>query len=189
MSFLTELEELKDQLVDTPIAEEVQRRLSRQNSRVSLPRSEGDGSEFQSNGSLAGRKLSRDSGFKGKSPPGKQMNGAIDKKGMGPKRGQRLIEKEKAEVGKVRVDVYKYYLQNVGYIMISIIFSIQLITQGFGVASNAWLGEWSDDDTLVVDGVVNTAKRDMYLGVYGAIGFGQGMKITFYSNSHLSHIK
>lgn len=165
---------MKDQLVDTPIAEEVHRRLSRQNSRVSVTRSEASESEFQSNGSISGRRLSREISVKGKLPPGKQANGMPNKKGMRPKRGEKLIEKEKAEVGNVRLDVYKYYLENVGYIMLFFIFLIQVATQAFGVGSNAWLGQWADDDTLVVDGIVNTARRDMYLGVYGLIGFGQG---------------
>lgn len=161
---------MKDQLAETPIADEVVRRISRQNSRVSLSRSEGGGgSEFQSNGSLAGRKPSKDA--KGKPIPGKEPNDKEGPKGMKPRRGERLIEKEKAEVGNVRLDVYKYYLENLGYWMIFVIFLIQIVTQGIGVGSNAWLGLWSDDDDLLdANGSVNTGKRNMYLAGYGAIG-------------------
>lgn len=35
-------------------------------------------------------------------------------------------------------------------------------------------GAWSDDKTIVVNNVTNTAKRDFYLGIYGALGIGQG---------------
>lgn len=89
-------------------------------------------------------------------------------------KGQKLIEKERAEVGNVKREVYIYYLKNVGFQMIIMIFGIQLLTQGFEIASNAWLGQWSEDGTLIVNDTVNTAKRNMYLGVYGAMGFGQG---------------
>lgn len=112
--------------------------------------------EFQSNGSILG---SGQESLKEK---------------LEPIKGQNLIEKEKAEVGNVKWEIYKYYLKNVGFQMILIIFGIQVLTQGFEIASNAWLGQWSEDDTLMVNGTLNTGKRNMYLGVYGAMGFGQG---------------
>lgn len=157
---------------------------------MSLQRSESVNSEFQSNGSLGGRKPSKEGDMKGPKGPPPQMagKGGMGKKGGGPRRGQNLIEKEKAEVGNVRLDVYKYYLENIGYLMIFVIFITQLVSQGFGVGSNAWLGAWSDDDTLVVNGTVNTAKRDMYLGVYGVIGVGQGELLQRKSNvDHVIH--
>lgn len=177
-----ELQELKDQLIDSPIAEEVQRRFSRQNSRVSLRRSESKEMEFQSNTSLGGKKSSIEGGMRRK--PGGPVQGGPgggDGKGGGrpSRRGQKLIEKEKAEVGNVRLDIYKYYLENVGYIMITFIFIIQLLSQGFGVGSNAWLGEWADDNSLIVNGSANVARRDMYLAVYGVIGLAQGKLNSF----------
>jgi ATP-binding cassette subfamily C (CFTR/MRP) protein 1 len=38
-------------------------------------------------------------------------------------------------------------------------------------------GAWSDDKTIVVNNVTNTAKRDFYLGIYGALGIGQALAI------------
>ena len=49
------------------------------------------------------------------------------------------------------------------------------IFQSFSIGSNVWLSLWSNDNTTVVNGTANTYKRDMYLGVYGALGLGQGM--------------
>lgn len=40
-----------------------------------------------------------------------------------------------------------------------------------------WLGMWSEDPNMVVDGKVDAALRDMYLGVYGALGIGQALSI------------
>ena len=44
---------------------------------------------------------------------------------------------------------------------------------GFSVGSNIWLSAWatSGQDT---NGTIRTDERDMYLGVYAGLGFGQG---------------
>lgn len=36
------------------------------------------------------------------------------------------------------------------------------------------IGVWADDDSVVVNNVTDTSKRDFYLGIYGALGIGQG---------------
>lgn len=147
--------------------EEIPSRMDSRNPRDSFINSEGRGSEFQSSNSIRSKKTS----FKRQTS--QKINGK-DKNDLQVQRGRNLIEKEKAEVGNVKWDVYKYYLKNVGFYMLSVIFGIQILTQGFEIASNAWLGQWSEDDKLLVDGKVNAAKRDMYLGIYGAMGIGQG---------------
>lgn len=48
------------------------------------------------------------------------------------------------------------------------------VFQSFSIGSNVWLSFWSTDDNVTVNGVTDTSKRDMYLGVYGALGIGQG---------------
>ena len=44
------------------------------------------------------------------------------------------------------------------------------VDQGCVMAGNIWLSKWSDD----VGSFNNTAKRDMYLGIYGMFGVLQG---------------
>lgn len=51
--------------------------------------------------------------------------------------------------------------------------------KGFSIGSNIWLSQWSSDNETIVNGTVNTAKRDMYLGVYGALGVGQGKFLAY----------
>lgn len=138
---------------------------------MALSEEEKEDLEFQSNDSLAAKteKLS-------------VVKYNVDEQEIKFRRGEKLIEQEKAEIGNVRVNVYRYYLSNVGYNMLLGIFGIQVATQCFDIASNAWLGQWSEDDTIVVDNVVNTGKRDMYLGVYGAIGLAQGRKLMQQNN-------
>jgi hypothetical protein len=44
---------------------------------------------------------------------------------------------------------------------------------GFSVGSNLWLSDWSNQPPAP-DGRQNIATRDLYLGVYGGLGFAQG---------------
>ncbi|XP_072401337.1 multidrug resistance-associated protein 1 isoform X3 [Diabrotica undecimpunctata] len=163
-----ELDELKDQLADTPLSQEVARQLVRHRSRVSESHSE-TGSDHIGNGSIqrlnsvdkSNQKLSFDDGKKG------------------PKTGEKLIETEKAETGNVSWAVYKHYLKSIGLVFMLATLIFNLIYQGFSVGSNVWLGIWSDDKKIYVNGTVDTGRRDMYLGVYGALGLGQVIGIVF----------
>lgn len=60
------------------------------------------------------------------------------------------------------------------------------IFQALSIGSNVWLSIWSDDNMTIANNTIDIAKQDMYLGVYGALGLGQGMflYIDFY---HLSY--
>lgn len=79
-------------------------------------------------------------------------------------------------------DVYKHYLKSIGVTISIATIILNMIFQGFSIGSNLWLSVWSDDQEIVVNGTTNTAKRDMYLGVYGALGIGQGK----FSNDHFA---
>ncbi|KAH1017951.1 hypothetical protein HUJ05_008526 [Dendroctonus ponderosae] len=175
-----ELDELQEQLANTPIAKEITRTISRQRSRLSesgsigsqngLDRTESRES-LRSNGmkrkpSMSIRKMSVGrSSNKGKEP------------GEEPPSKGKLTTVEKEEKGNVKWDVYWYYLGAIGiaFIVGTILFSIGF--QVFGIATNVWLGMWSEDPNMVVDGKVDAALRDMYLGVYGALGIGQALSI------------
>uniref|UniRef100_V5I844 ABC-type glutathione-S-conjugate transporter n=1 Tax=Anoplophora glabripennis TaxID=217634 RepID=V5I844_ANOGL len=159
------LDEITDQLVGTVISEEVTRRLSRHRSRVSESHSE-SGSDRVRNGSLQ-RQMSIDSTNKNL----RHRTGSIESKNE--TRKGKLIEIEKAETGRVKGDVYKHYLKAVGIIFTVGTMLLHVGFQGFSIGSNLWLGVWADDSTLYVNGTINTGKRDLYLGVYGALGIGQ----------------
>lgn len=81
-----------------------------------------------------------------------------------------LIEQEKAETGSVKWPVYKHYLRSIGMILSVSTILLNMLFQGFSIGSNVWLSRWSTDKSAVND----TGLRDMYLGVYGALGLGQG---------------
>lgn len=82
-----------------------------------------------------------------------------------------LIEQEKAETGSVKWPVYKHYFRSIGMVLSISTILLNLLFQGFSIGSNIWLARWSTDEAASND----TSVRDMYLGVYGALGFGQGM--------------
>nr|QCO93576.1 ATP-binding cassette subfamily C member 5 [Chilo suppressalis] len=89
------------------------------------------------------------------------------------KEKSKLIEAEKTETGSVKWSVYKHYLMSVGVLASVVTVLMNLILQVFQVGSNYWLAEWSNDETMIVNGTVDKAKRDLYLGVYGGLGIGQ----------------
>ena len=89
------------------------------------------------------------------------------------KLGENIIETERAEVGGVKWSIYRYYARSVGLAATAVALSFYVIYQGFSVGSNIWLSAWSDDPRAVTDKGV----RNMYLGVYGALGFLQSISI------------
>lgn len=112
--------------------------------------------------------------------------------------GQKLIETERAETGTVSINfmwdlwelkdnnkekivylqvkwqVFAYYLSSIGAFLSISTIVMNLMFQGFSVGSNMWLSKWSSDNSTVVNGTQVTSKRDLYLGVYAALGLGQG---------------
>jgi len=54
-----------------------------------------------------------------------------------------------------------------------------MIYQGFSIGSNYWLSAWSGASSAAVNGSLEPSERDMYLGVYGALGAGQGKMTDF----------
>lgn len=84
-----------------------------------------------------------------------------------------LIEKEESATGAVTLAVYMKYIKAIGLSLglWSIVFSI--ITQGSGIYSSIWLTDWSEDPEAITD----TSVRDMYLGVYGALGGVQSIAL------------
>lgn len=71
---------------------------------------------------------------------------------------------------QVQLAVYKHYIKSVGVFLSLATLFLNFVYQAFSIGSNLWLTQWSNDKRVEND----TSLRDMYLGVYGAFGFGQG---------------
>ncbi|XP_059617049.1 multidrug resistance-associated protein 1 isoform X6 [Phlebotomus argentipes] len=98
-----------------------------------------------------------------------------DKKDGNQKEKEKLIEQEKSETGSVKWEVYKHYLRSIGTLLSLTTIFLNMVFQGFSIGSNVWLARWSTDPNAGND----TGTRDMYLGVYGALGAGQGFASFF----------
>jgi ATP-binding cassette, subfamily C (CFTR/MRP), member 1 len=92
---------------------------------------------------------------------------------VGTIKGEIIIETERAEVGGVKWSVYSYYAKSVGLVATAVSLAFYVIYQGFSVGSNIWLSAWSDDPRASDEPGV----RNMYLGVYGALGVMQSISI------------
>ncbi|XP_065155853.1 multidrug resistance-associated protein 1 isoform X1 [Atheta coriaria] len=164
------LEELQNQLSSAEVPEEFARHIRRARSRVSESVSE-TGSD-KANASLM-RQRSTDSSNLENSVKGKSETPVKQ-----PVVGEKLIEAEKAEVGSVKWEVYKHYLMSIGLGLTAVTLILNVVFQGFSIGSNVWLSEWSTDSEMNnANGTVNTEKRDLYLGVYGALGIGQALSM------------
>ncbi|XP_052898198.1 multidrug resistance-associated protein 1-like [Anopheles moucheti] len=84
-----------------------------------------------------------------------------------------LIGVEESATGAVTWLVYKKYIKSIGFQFGfgSVLFTA--INQGSGIFSNIWLTDWSEDPEAATD----TSVRDMYLGVYGALGGAQSIAL------------
>ncbi|XP_032583422.1 multidrug resistance-associated protein 1 isoform X5 [Drosophila sechellia] len=87
----------------------------------------------------------------------------------------KLIETEKSQTGGVEFAVYKHYIKSVGIFLSVATLVLNFVFQAFQIGSNLWLTQWANDQNVAND----TGLRDMYLGVYGAFGFGQGFTSFF----------
>ncbi|GAB0092997.1 hypothetical protein DMENIID0001_080490 [Sergentomyia squamirostris] len=89
-----------------------------------------------------------------------------------PKAGTTLIKTEESATGKVSWSVYIKYFKEVGVWMTSWALLMNLITQAFSTGANLWLTRWAEDPEAHLP-----ANRDLYLGVYGALGGGQAITL------------
>lgn len=171
-----DLDELKHTLEASIDDSELRSKLERAISHRS--RSE---SQSEETGSQRGKLSRQESVSSDKSGGGGEVNG-LRKRGStekapiatgeeDDKEKDTLIEQEKAETGSVKWPVYKHYLRSIGMVLSIATILLNMLFQGFSIGSNIWLSRWSTDQRASND----TGVRDMYLGVYGALGFGQGM--------------
>ncbi|XP_043683570.1 multidrug resistance-associated protein 1 isoform X4 [Vespula pensylvanica] len=172
-----DLHEIKQQLESKMGTQEIQEKLTRARSRISESQSEsGSITDRRSlNGSLK-RQYSTESQQSGNYITG---NSIKEKSPLQPKTGEKLIEVEKAETGSVKWKVYSHYLKSIGWFLSISTIVMNAVFQSFSIGSNIWLSAWSNDNMTSVDGTVvnDEARRDMYLGVYGALGLGQGLTV------------
>lgn len=94
------------------------------------------------------------------------------------KAGEKLIQAEKAETGKVSFGVYGYYVRSIGVLATSLTVVAYILSQACSVGSNVWLTLWSNEP-VNENGEMDRETRDKYLLVYTFLGVGQGELTSF----------
>ncbi|KAI4891884.1 hypothetical protein NFI96_023859, partial [Prochilodus magdalenae] len=90
------------------------------------------------------------------------------------KKGQRLIEKEAMETGKVKFSVYLQYLRALGWGYATMFVLVYFLQNVAYIGGNVWLSDWTKDATDYPNGSSYPAHiRDMRIGVFGALGIAQ----------------
>lgn len=82
---------------------------------------------------------------------------------------------------QVKRDVYLWYIKAFTSFALSGFLGAYLFYITSQVSSNIWLSIWSDDNSTAND----TATRDQYLAVYGALGFGQSELKFLFKKKHV----
>ncbi|XP_063605857.1 multidrug resistance-associated protein 1-like [Penaeus indicus] len=167
---LEELEDIKMQLESTLGKQGLQRQISR-TKRESESDSIGNDALGEHRGSIRHRTKKTSESEKTK-PAAAAAPQKLD-----AKVGQKLIEKEKAETGKVQLSVYGYYVRAIGIMSTCLTVLFYILSQACTVGSNVWLTAWSSESALQNETGQDPAVRDKYLGVYGALGVGQALFI------------
>lgn len=88
--------------------------------------------------------------------------------------GDKLIEVEKAETESVKASVYLDYFRAAGWGITFATIALYVVFQGFSVGANLWLSQWTA--LPIINGTQDANERNLYLGIYGALGFMQGIK-------------
>lgn len=97
----------------------------------------------------------------------------------------KLIQEEKMEQGKVKLDIFLEYMRSLGIICSCIIIMLMMLNQGSSMFASIWLSEWTDDPFLKnhsnVQDAEYTSKNYLYLGIYGVMGVVQAILVLSYS--------
>ncbi|XP_030626406.1 canalicular multispecific organic anion transporter 1 isoform X1 [Chanos chanos] len=91
------------------------------------------------------------------------------------KTGQRLIEKEAMETGRVKFSVYLQYLRAMGWLYSTGVFIVYFIQNVAFIGSNLWLSDWTNDAVKYYNMTYPNHVRDQRIGVFGALGLAQGI--------------
>ncbi|XP_039546373.1 canalicular multispecific organic anion transporter 1 isoform X1 [Pimephales promelas] len=115
-----------------------------------------------------------------------QRNGSVrvrkssslrSKKDSDDKKGQRLIEKETMETGRVKFSVYLQYLRAMGWCYVTWSFLIYFIQNVAIIGQNLWLSDWTNDAEKYFNETYPNHIRDTRIGVFGALGIAQGILV------------
>lgn len=167
-----ELEELYNQLEDTPVGQAFLR-------QVSLCSS---GSDLRSdlrrtNSTRRSRTISTESQFQGEYVHSARKSiSTIDAKkeeGTSEEMKHILVKEENMEKGKVKLQVYHFYATSMGYLRVLLPILFFVFAQGSKAGSNIWLSEYSMPVGMTGNVTAEEFARFEFLTGYGGFGLGQ----------------
>uniref|UniRef100_A0A0P4ZTZ3 ABC-type glutathione-S-conjugate transporter n=1 Tax=Daphnia magna TaxID=35525 RepID=A0A0P4ZTZ3_9CRUS len=170
-----ELAEIKQELENTMGKEEFARQISRQRVASESQSQHSENAENRPMIASPDRSLSRSSSTTSMEKSGgslRRRSSAKDRKSVDAgapaanPNNNKLIEAEKTETGK-------------GGWLTFITLVLYILYQSFAVYSNIWLAKWSEAGNTTTKNHTIEQQRDIYLGVYGALGFGQAIFLLF----------
>ncbi|KAK0171316.1 hypothetical protein PV328_009061 [Microctonus aethiopoides] len=169
----SELTGMTQQLVSTIGTEELHHKLIRQVSTLSMTHSD-------SESIVDPQSLHRQQSIDSQKSLNIKRNDSIKENNIIPVIiGEKIIEVEKAETGSVKLKVYAHYFKSVGWFLSISTIVMNAIFQSFSIGSNIWISKWSDDNTTHLNNTADPTQRDMYVGVYAALGLGQAVTSFF----------
>ncbi|XP_067909266.1 canalicular multispecific organic anion transporter 1 isoform X2 [Heterodontus francisci] len=90
-------------------------------------------------------------------------------------KGQRLIEKESVETGKVKYSVYWKYLRAIGWLYSLIIIMMYIAQNAATIGQNLWLSDWTNDASHYDNTTYPASERDQRIGIFGVLGLAQAI--------------
>ncbi|KAK2714333.1 hypothetical protein QYM36_008785, partial [Artemia franciscana] len=167
--------EIRKELEENLGAEVLKQHVLRQRSTLSESQSHLSDHSLK-NGSITGSVSRKGGNF---SRNGSVRSSKIEKRPK-PNKGERLIEAEKSETGSVKMAVYIHYMKSIGIWLTLTVFSLFAIYQACSVGAGIWLSAWSnsyeiDPENPDQEIPMESAETNLFLGIYGALGFGQGL--------------
>ena len=97
------------------------------------------------------------------------------------KEGQKLIEEEAAETGRVKFTVYVRYLRSMSVVWLASVVVASMVNNASDASANYWLSLWAEDKPLLINGteVQDEVQRTKRLGIYALLGLLQGKNLSF----------
>ncbi|KAM4045857.1 ATP-binding cassette sub-family C member 2-like [Anomaloglossus baeobatrachus] len=89
------------------------------------------------------------------------------------------INKERVATGNMKMSVVKKYLQAFGWFWVCFTIIAYIGQNAMAIGQNVWLSKWTTEAKALKDQTKWSELRDNRLGVYGVLGFVQGLFVCY----------
>ncbi|XP_075450089.1 multidrug resistance-associated protein 1-like isoform X3 [Ascaphus truei] len=89
------------------------------------------------------------------------------------------VNKEKVATGNMKMSVVTNYLQAFGWFWVCLTVVAYVGQNAMAIGQNVWLSTWATEAKLIKDPTEWTGSRNNKLGIYGLLGFVQGILVCY----------